>query len=38
MKTEQEIMDVIDMLEAFIDDEPAGLIASAIAALRWCLK
>jgi len=37
MKTEQEIMDVIDMLEA-IDDEPAGLVASAIAALRWCLK
>jgi len=37
MKTEKEINDNIDMLRG-IDDEPAGFVAAAIAALEWCLK
>ena len=37
MKTEKDVNDSIDMLRG-IDDESAGFVAAAIAALEWVLK
>ncbi len=37
MKSEKEVNDAIDMLRG-IDEESAGFVASAIAALEWVLK
>jgi len=37
MKLEKEVRDNIEMLKG-IDDESAGYVAAAIAALEWVLK